>query len=69
MYKQVRRMVSVVVAVAQNRMELDEVRQLFDNPGTWNSKANTAPPYGLYLLNVDYKIPQEDEQPQRSTEN
>lgn len=68
MYKQVRRMVSVAVAVAQNRMELGEVRELIDNPGKWNSKATTAPAYGLYLLNVDYKIP-EDEQPQRSTKN
>jgi tRNA pseudouridine(38-40) synthase len=68
MYKQVRRMVSVVVAVAKGRMNLEEVHQLFDNPGQWNSKASTAPPYGLYLLNVDYKIPQ-DEQPQRTIEN
>lgn len=67
MYKQVRRMVSVIVSVGQNRMTLDEVHQLFNNPGPWNSKASTAPPYGLYLTNVDYIIPQ-DELPQRSSE-
>lgn len=65
MYKQVRRMVSVVVSVAQNRMTLDEACQLFEKPGKWNSKALTAPSYGLYLLHIDYKIPQ-DEQPERS---
>ncbi|XP_057374519.1 tRNA pseudouridine synthase-like 1 [Daphnia carinata] len=68
MYKQVRRMVSVVLALAQGRMDLDQVRQLFEQPGEWNPRAITAPPYGLYLLNVDYKIPQ-DEQPQRPVEN
>lgn len=68
MYKQVRRMVSVVVAVAQNRMDLDDIRRLFEEPGEWNPRAVTAPPYGLYLLNVDYKIPQ-DEQPQRPLED
>jgi tRNA pseudouridine(38-40) synthase len=68
MYRQVRRMVALVVAVANGHMNLDEARQLFDHPGQWNPKAMTAPPYGLYLLDVGYKIPQ-DEQPQRIIEN
>lgn len=64
MYKQVRRMVSVVLALAQGHMDLDQVHQLFEKPGEWNPRAITAPPYGLYLLNVVYKIPH-DEQPQQ----
>ena len=57
MYKQVRRMVSVVLAVAQSRISLDEVHRLFEEPGYWNSKAATAPPYGLYLVNVECPLP------------
>lgn len=60
MYRQVRRMVSVLIAVAQNRMTLDEVRLLFEQPGVWNSKASTVPPHGLYLVDVKYKIPAND---------
>lgn len=67
MYRQVRRMVAVVIAVAQNRMTIQEVHKLIEKPGEWNSKAVTAPPYGLYLLKVQYKIP-EDEQSQRLVE-
>ena len=68
MYRQVRRMVSVVVAVAKDRMSLEEARQLFENPGKWNPKASTAPPYGLYLLNIGYNISR-DEQPEGAIEN
>lgn len=60
MYRQVRRMVSVLIAVAQNRMTLGEVQQLFDQPGVWNSKASTVPPHGLYLVDVKYRIPPND---------
>ena len=56
MYKQVRRMISVLIAVAQNRMQIEDVEELFDKPGTWNPRAITAPAHGLYLLSVDYKI-------------
>ena len=61
MYRQVRRMVAVVVAAAQNQMTVDEVQQLFDQPGIWNPKAQTVPPHGLYLLDVDYEIPPEEQ--------
>ncbi|KAG7170202.1 tRNA pseudouridine synthase-like 1 [Homarus americanus] len=56
LYKQVRRTVAVLVAVAQGRISLDDVRYLLDNPSpqNWNSRAQTAPPCGLFLLNVGY---------------
>ena len=61
MYRQVRRMVSVLIAVAKDQMTLEEVQELFDKPGTWNPKAHTAPAHGLYLLDVNYEIPTENE--------
>ena len=62
MYKQVRRMVGVIIAVAQNRMTIDQVEELFIKPGEWNCNATTAPPHGLYLLDVAYgELPKDDE--------
>lgn len=55
MYRQVRRMVAVLIAAGQKRMNAAEVQQLFDKPGTWNSKASVAPAHGLYLVNVEHK--------------
>jgi len=61
MYRQVRRMVSVLIAAAKDQITIEEVQELFDKPGTWNPKAHTAPAHGLYLLDVNYKIPNENE--------
>ncbi|XP_046389859.1 tRNA pseudouridine synthase-like 1 isoform X2 [Ischnura elegans] len=55
-YRQVRRMVAVLIAVAQNKIEVTEVKNMIEDPSNygWNPKACTAPPYGLYLLKVEY---------------
>jgi len=60
MYRQVRRMVSVLIAAAKDQMTIEEVQELFNKPGTWNPKAHTAPAHGLYLLDVNYEIPEDE---------
>ena len=57
MYKQVRRMVSVVLTVALGRIDLEEVPRYFAEPGYWNTKAHLVPPFGLYLVNVECPVP------------
>ncbi|XP_071446722.1 tRNA pseudouridine synthase-like 1 isoform X1 [Hetaerina americana] len=55
-YRQVRRMVAVLIAVAQNKIELDEVKLMIEDPQNngWNPRATTAPPHGLFLTKVEY---------------
>lgn len=56
LYKQVRRMVAVLIAVAQNRITLKDVYEMITipSPNSWCSQASVVPPYGLYLCKVDY---------------
>ncbi|XP_037089597.1 tRNA pseudouridine synthase-like 1 [Pollicipes pollicipes] len=56
LYRQVRRTVAVLVAVAQGRLSLEDVQHLLDVPSkdSWNPRAATAPPHGLYLQHVVY---------------
>jgi len=63
MYKQVRRMVGVIVAAAQKRLSADEVHNLLRFPGTWNDKVPTAPPHGLYLIDIEYPNDEQLERP------
>ena len=65
MYRQVRRMVSVIVHCAQNRVTLEEAQKLFEPPYEWNTKVNSAPPFGLYLLDAKLNT---DGEPQGPTQ-
>ncbi|XP_046995765.1 tRNA pseudouridine synthase-like 1 isoform X3 [Schistocerca americana] len=56
LYRQVRRTVAALIAVAQGRLTLEDVQYMLDVPSkdSWNPKAVTVPPYGLFLVNVEY---------------
>lgn len=56
LYKQVRRTVGALVALAQGRISLDDVKYMLENPSphNWNSRVESAPPHGLFLLRVEY---------------
>ncbi|XP_076058456.1 tRNA pseudouridine synthase-like 1 [Oratosquilla oratoria] len=56
LYKQVRRMVAVLVAAAKGHITLSDVKHMLEVPGhkSWNDRALTAPAGGLYLVNVKY---------------
>lgn len=53
---QVRRTVAVLVAVAQEKITLEDVQYMLDVPSknSWHPRAETVPPHGLYLVNVEY---------------
>ncbi|KAG8224585.1 hypothetical protein J437_LFUL010043 [Ladona fulva] len=55
-YRQVRRMVGVLVAAAQGKISVDEVARMIEDPinNSWNNRAQTAPPFALYLTKVEY---------------
>lgn len=57
LYRQVRRTVGVLIAVAQKKISIPEVEAMFENPtkDSWNDKVAVVPPYGLYLQHVDYR--------------
>jgi tRNA U38,U39,U40 pseudouridine synthase TruA len=48
--------VGVLVAVAQGRVSLAQVRTMLETPSvdSWDPRAVTAPPHGLYLVDVAY---------------
>lgn len=54
--RQVRRIVAVILAVAQERITLRDVYEMLTIPSkhTWSSRVDVAPPYGLYLCGVEY---------------
>lgn len=54
---QVRRTVGVLIAVAQKRISISEVENMFENPtkDSWIEKVTVVPPYGLYLQQVEYR--------------
>ncbi|XP_043225304.1 tRNA pseudouridine synthase-like 1 [Amphibalanus amphitrite] len=58
LFRQVRRTVGVLVSCGRGKMSLDDVRHMLENPdkGSWNSLAATAPPHGLYLSRVTYRL-------------
>lgn len=57
LYRMVRRIVGVLIAVGQERLTLAEVEKMFINPTkySWCEKAIVVPGHGLYLTNVFYK--------------
>ncbi|CAG0886493.1 unnamed protein product [Darwinula stevensoni] len=56
LYKQVRRMVGTLVAVGKGKIGEEDVKALIDvaSSDAWPSSIITAPPGGLYLVNVEY---------------
>ncbi|CAN7985764.1 unnamed protein product [Ixodes hexagonus] len=56
LYRQVRRMVSVVLHVGTHPGTLSIVRSMLDNPhkDSWDNRVRIAPACGLYLTNVEY---------------
>ncbi|XP_071546117.1 tRNA pseudouridine synthase-like 1 isoform X3 [Panulirus ornatus] len=56
LYKQVRRIVGVLVACAQGCISSEDIKYMLDNPSPqkWNTHVQCAPPDGLFLLSVHY---------------
>ncbi|XP_060766231.1 tRNA pseudouridine synthase-like 1 isoform X2 [Neoarius graeffei] len=55
LYKQVRRMVGVLVAVGRGKLSVSQVQDLLDTKDSMAYPQNiVAPPYGLFLINVEY---------------
>lgn len=56
LYRQVRRMVGVILAVAQDRLRLRDAYEMLTVPSmqSWCPQASAAPAYGLYLVRVAY---------------
>lgn len=67
MYRQVRRMVSLIVHYAQDRLTWEEAQRLFEPPYVWNTKACVAPPFGLFLLNA-HLVNEDGQQSERPAE-
>ncbi|XP_069683698.1 tRNA pseudouridine synthase-like 1 [Periplaneta americana] len=56
LYRQVRRIVGALIAVAKGHISVEEVRYMLENPSkdSWNNKIVVVPPHGLYLVDVEY---------------
>lgn len=56
LYRQVRRIVGVILAVAQDRLRMRNAYEMLTIPSmnSWCSQASAAPAYGLYLVKVAY---------------
>lgn len=56
LYRQVRRMVGVILAVAQDRLSMRDAHEMLTIPSmnNWRPQASAAPAYGLYLVKVAY---------------
>jgi tRNA pseudouridine38-40 synthase len=54
LYKMVRSLVGVLVAVGENRLTVDRVREILLG-GTRSAEVQTAPPQGLFLMKVFYE--------------
>ncbi|XP_058229096.1 tRNA pseudouridine synthase-like 1 isoform X2 [Hemibagrus wyckioides] len=55
LYKQVRRMVGALVAVGRGKLSIRQVQDLLDSRDSMAYPQNmAAPPYGLFLINVEY---------------
>lgn len=54
LYRMVRRLVHIQVAIGQDRLAADVIRRNLDNPPT-EVLQGLAPPHGLYLVSVSYE--------------
>lgn len=54
--RQVRRIVAVILGVAQDRLTIRDVYEMLTIPSkhSWLSKVAVSPAHGLYLCQVDY---------------
>ncbi|XP_026461207.1 tRNA pseudouridine synthase-like 1 [Ctenocephalides felis] len=57
LYRQVRRMVGVLLAVAQHRITEQDVITMLQvpSPYSWCTSVRSMPPHGLYLCDVEYR--------------
>jgi tRNA U38,U39,U40 pseudouridine synthase TruA len=60
-------MVGALISVAEGRVSVEEIRYMLENPSkhSWNKRIIVVPPYGLYLMDVEYDplemvMPQEE---------
>lgn len=62
-------MVGALISVAVGHISIEEIQYMLENPSkhSWNSRINVAPPYGLYLVGVEYD-PLEIAMPQEISE-
>jgi tRNA U38,U39,U40 pseudouridine synthase TruA len=53
-------MVGALISVAAGHIAIEDIRYMLENPSkhSWNNRINVVPPYGLYLIGVEYD-PQE----------
>ncbi|KAJ9575751.1 hypothetical protein L9F63_007397 [Diploptera punctata] len=56
LYRQVRRIVGTLIAVASGSISIEEVKYMLNTPSkdSWNNCIGVVPPFGLYLLDVEY---------------
>ncbi|KAF4523799.1 hypothetical protein B566_EDAN013357 [Ephemera danica] len=56
LYRQVRRIVGVLIAVGLGKLQVTDVQRMIDepSPSSWSNGAAVTPAYGLYLLDVEY---------------
>lgn len=54
--QQVRRMVGALISVAAGHISIEDIQYMLENPSkhSWNNRINVVPPYGLYLVGVEY---------------
>uniref|UniRef100_A0A8D8R0L0 tRNA pseudouridine synthase n=1 Tax=Cacopsylla melanoneura TaxID=428564 RepID=A0A8D8R0L0_9HEMI len=57
LYKQVRKLVTAMIQVAQKRFTVEEFAWMLNNPSTdnWPSHMKLVPPYGLFLMDIGYR--------------
>jgi tRNA U38,U39,U40 pseudouridine synthase TruA len=58
-------MVGALISVAAGHISIEDIRYMLENPSkhSWNNRINVVPPYGLYLVGVEYD-PQDIVMPQ-----
>jgi tRNA U38,U39,U40 pseudouridine synthase TruA len=58
-------MVGALISVAAGHISIEDIRYMLENPSkhSWNHTINVVPPYGLYLVGVEYD-PQDIVMPQ-----
>lgn len=49
-------MVGALISVAVGHISIEEIQYMLESPSknSWNNRINVVPPYGLYLVGVEY---------------
>ncbi|KAI1294711.1 tRNA pseudouridine synthase-like 1 [Halotydeus destructor] len=57
LYKQIRRMVGCAIECSQNKMSINTIKEMLDNPrdNAWCGEYYTAPSQGLFLSEINYR--------------